>query len=162
VFNSEDPVRAFRQFAALNLISQGRAEIIVVVAHSSSTIPSLDLISKAASKSTSRLTEYRPRLLSPNFASWCPWPTKPWLSAVTQNQPVRVEIKGVKTGHCLGVKTALVGLVNAGPEGHVECPESEPSNDDIQFSRSRMVSASRFFCASRKLAAAYIETVTSK
>ena len=72
VFSSEDPVRAFRQFAALNLISQGRAEIIVVVAHSSSTIPTLDLISKAASKSTSRLTEYRPRLLSPNFASWCP------------------------------------------------------------------------------------------
>jgi hypothetical protein len=70
--------------------------------------------------------------------------------------------RSLKTGHCLGVKTALVGLVNAGPEGHVECPESEPANDDIQFSRSRMVSASRFFCASRKLAAAYIETVTSK
>src|SRR5258708_23767131 len=63
------------------------------------------------------------------------------LSAVTQNQPLRVEIKEFKTGHYLGGKTALVGLVNAGPEGHAECPESEPANDDIQFSRSRMVSA---------------------
>src|SRR5260221_10584693 len=29
------------------------------------------------------------------------------VSAVTQNRPLRVEIKGFKTGHCLGVKTAL-------------------------------------------------------
>jgi hypothetical protein len=47
------------------------------------------------------------------------------LSAVTQNQPVRVEIKGFKTGRYLGVKTALVGPITAGPEGHVECPESD-------------------------------------
>ena len=65
------------------------------------------------------------------------------LSAVTQNQPLKVEIKGFKTGHFSEVKTALVGLGTAGPEGHVECPESEPANDDIQFSRSRMVSALR-------------------
>jgi hypothetical protein len=63
------------------------------------------------------------------------------VSAVTQNQPVRVEIKGFKTGHYLGVKTALVGPIPAGSEGHVECPESEPGDDDIQFSRSRMLSA---------------------
>src|SRR5258708_23509345 len=63
------------------------------------------------------------------------------VSAVTQNRPLRVEIKGFKTGHCLGVKTALVGPITAGSEGHVECPESEPAHDDIQFSRSRMVSA---------------------
>jgi hypothetical protein len=52
-----------------------------------------------------------------------------------------VEIKGFKTGHYLGVKTALVGPISAGSEGHVGCPESEPANDDIQFSRSRMISA---------------------
>src|SRR5258707_12430673 len=61
------------------------------------------------------------------------------LSAVTQNRPLRVEIKCFKTGHCLGVKTALVGPITAGSEGHVECPRSEPANNDIQFSRSRMV-----------------------
>jgi hypothetical protein len=37
-------------------------------------------------------------------------------------QPLRVEIRGFKTGHYLGVKTALVGPITAGPEGHVECP----------------------------------------
>ena len=63
------------------------------------------------------------------------------MSAVTQNRPVKVEIKGFKTSHSLEVKTALVGPITAGLEGHVECPESEPANDDIQFSRSRMVSA---------------------
>ena len=65
----------------------------------------------------------------------------PWLSAVTQNRPLVVEIKGFKTSHSLRVKTALIGPLTAGREGHVECPESEPANDDIQFSRSRMVSA---------------------
>jgi hypothetical protein len=63
------------------------------------------------------------------------------MSAVTQNQPLMVEIRGFKTGHYLGVKTALVGSITAGSDGHVECPESEPACDDIQFSRSRMVSA---------------------
>jgi hypothetical protein len=37
------------------------------------------------------------------------------LSAVTQNQPLKVEIKGFKTGHFSEVKTALVGLVNSEP-----------------------------------------------
>jgi hypothetical protein len=36
------------------------------------------------------------------------------LSAVTQNQPLRVEIKGFKTGNYLGVKTTLVGPITAG------------------------------------------------
>jgi hypothetical protein len=63
------------------------------------------------------------------------------VSAVTQNRPLMVEIKGFKTSHSMGVKTALIGPITAGREGHVECPESEPANDDIQFSRSRMVSA---------------------
>ena len=63
------------------------------------------------------------------------------MSAVTQNRPLMVENKGFKTSHSMGVKTALDGPGTAGPEGHVECPESEPANDDTQFSRSRMVSA---------------------
>jgi hypothetical protein len=63
------------------------------------------------------------------------------VSAVTQNQPVRVEIKGFKTGHYLGVKTALVGPIPAGSEGHVECPESKPADHQIQFSKPRIVSA---------------------
>jgi hypothetical protein len=50
------------------------------------------------------------------------------LSAVTQNQPLKVEIKGFKASHFLEGKTPLVGLVNAGPKGHVECPESEPAS----------------------------------
>jgi hypothetical protein len=63
------------------------------------------------------------------------------LSAVTQNRPVMVEIKGFKTSHSMGVKTALIGPITAGREGHVECPESEPANDDILFSPTGMVSA---------------------
>jgi hypothetical protein len=45
-----------------------------------------------------------------------------------------VEIKGIKTGHFLEMKTAPLGLLTAG----AECPKSEPAKDDIQFSRSRM------------------------
>jgi hypothetical protein len=56
-----------------------------------------------------------------------------FLSAVTQNRSVRVEIKGFKTGHFLEPKTALLGLVTARSEGHVECPESEPANEDIVY-----------------------------
>lgn len=61
------------------------------------------------------------------------------VSGVTQNRPLRVEIKGVKTGHFLEPKTALLGLVAAGQKRHVECPESEPANDNLQFTRSRLV-----------------------
>jgi Homeodomain-like domain len=35
-----------------------------------------------------------------------------------------VEIKGFKTSHSMGVKTALVGPITAGSVGYVECPES--------------------------------------
>jgi hypothetical protein len=58
-----------------------------------------------------------------------------------QNQPLRAEIKGFKTGHYLEAKTVVVGLVTAGAEGHLDCTKSEPGSDDIRFSRSRMVSA---------------------
>jgi hypothetical protein len=46
------------------------------------------------------------------------------MSAFAQNQPLRIEIKGFKTGHYLEAKTVVVGLVTAGLEGHVECPAS--------------------------------------
>jgi hypothetical protein len=42
------------------------------------------------------------------------------MSAVAQNQPLRVEIKGFKTGHFVEGKKGLGDLVNAGPKGHVE------------------------------------------
>jgi hypothetical protein len=58
-----------------------------------------------------------------------------------KTQPLKVEINGFKTGHYLGVKTALIDPITAGPQRHVECPEREPADDDIWFSRSRMVSA---------------------
>jgi len=52
-----------------------------------------------------------------------------------------VEIKGFKTSHSLGVKTAHIGPIPAGSEAHVECPESKPGDHQIQFSQPRMVSA---------------------
>src|ERR1700758_1420099 len=63
------------------------------------------------------------------------------VSAVTQNRPLMVEIKGFKTSHSLGVKTALIGPITAGREGHVECPENEPAADGIQLTGTKMVSA---------------------
>ena len=51
---------------------------------------------------------------------------------VTQNQPLKVEIKGFKTSHFLEQKTALVSLVDAGPKGHVERPQSELATDRRQ------------------------------
>ena len=48
---------------------------------------------------------------------------KLFLSAVTQNQPVMVEIKGFKTSHSMGAKTALLDPITAGAEGHADCPE---------------------------------------
>src|ERR1700741_1719298 len=38
------------------------------------------------------------------------------MSAISQNRPRRVEIKGFKTSHSLGVKTALIGPITAGRE----------------------------------------------
>ena len=54
----------------------------------------------------------------------------PLVSAVTQNQPLRVEIKGLQNRPLFGSKDAPVWPITAGSEGHVECPESKPANDD--------------------------------
>jgi hypothetical protein len=61
------------------------------------------------------------------------------MSAVTQTQPLKVEIKGFKTSHFLEQKTAPRNSPDAGPMGHVELPESEPANNDLQFKRPRLV-----------------------
>ena len=63
------------------------------------------------------------------------------LSAVTQNQPLKVEIKGVKTSHFLEQKTAPQDHADAEPMGHVERPQSEPASNDLQFTRQRLVPA---------------------
>ena len=47
------------------------------------------------------------------------------------NRPLVVEIKGFKTSHSLGVKTALIVPITAGSVGNAECPESGPANNDI-------------------------------
>ena len=61
------------------------------------------------------------------------------VSAVTQNQPLKVEIKGFKTSHFLEQKTAPQGHADAGPMGHVERPYSESASHDLQFTRKRLV-----------------------
>src|SRR5580692_581349 len=61
------------------------------------------------------------------------------VSAVTQNQPLKVEIKGFKTSHFLEQKTAPRNSPDAGPMEHVELPKSEPANNDLQFKRPRLV-----------------------
>jgi transposase len=61
------------------------------------------------------------------------------LSAVTQNQPLKVEIKGFKTSHSLEQKTAPQDHADAGPMGHVERPHSECASNDLQFTRKRLV-----------------------
>jgi hypothetical protein len=61
------------------------------------------------------------------------------MSAVTQTQPLKVEIKDFKTSHFLEPKTAPRNSPDAGPMGHVELPKSEPANNDLQFKRPRLV-----------------------
>ena len=63
------------------------------------------------------------------------------ISAVSQNQPVKVEIKGFKTSHFLEQKTAPQDHADAGPMGHVERPQSEPASNNLQFTRPRLVPA---------------------
>jgi len=63
------------------------------------------------------------------------------VSAVSQNRPVVVEIKGFKTSHFLEHKTAPRIRGNAGPMGHVECPESKLVNSNLQFTRQGLVPA---------------------
>jgi hypothetical protein len=59
--------------------------------------------------------------------------------AVTQNQPLKVEIKGVKTSHFSEQKTAPRNSPDAGSMEHVELPKSELANNDLQFRRPRLV-----------------------
>jgi transposase len=63
------------------------------------------------------------------------------VSGVGQNQPVKVEIKGIKTSHFLEQKTAPRDCIEAGSMGHVERPQSDPSSNDLQFIRPGLVSA---------------------
>jgi len=44
------------------------------------------------------------------------------MSAVSQNPPGMIEIKGLKTSHFKEKETALLGLGEPGAMGHVECP----------------------------------------
>ena len=55
------------------------------------------------------------------------------LSAISQNRPVIIEIKGLKTSHFKESKTAPRDREGNGSMGHVERPQSEPANNDIQF-----------------------------
>ena len=51
------------------------------------------------------------------------------------NQPLKVEIKVFFMSHFLEQKTAPLDRPDAGPTGHVECPQSEPASNDRQFTR---------------------------
>src|ERR1700756_4690635 len=64
-----------------------------------------------------------------------------WVSAISQNRPVIIEIKGLKTSHFKENKTAPRDLEENGSMGHVERPQSEPANNDIQLGPARMVAA---------------------
>src|SRR5271166_4891461 len=61
------------------------------------------------------------------------------LSAVGQNQPLKVEIRGFKTSHFLEQKTAPRDCPDAGPMEHVELPKSELASNYLQFKRPRLV-----------------------
>jgi hypothetical protein len=62
-----------------------------------------------------------------------------WVSAISQNRPVIIEIKGPKTSHFKENKTAPRDREEIGSMEHVECPRSEPANIDIQLGPARMV-----------------------
>jgi hypothetical protein len=61
--------------------------------------------------------------------------TRQSMSAVNQNRPLKVKINGFKARYFPEPRTSLLSHVTARLEGHVECPDSEPANDDIQFTR---------------------------
>src|ERR1700736_870474 len=63
------------------------------------------------------------------------------VSAISQNQPGIIEIKGLKTSHFQERKTAPLDRGEIGSMGHVECPQSEPANNDLQPGRAWMVAA---------------------
>jgi hypothetical protein len=68
------------------------------------------------------LVRYGRRSIEP-VARQCRIPSS-ILSAVSQNQPLKVEIKGFKTSHFLEQKTAPWNSPDAGPMEHVELPKS--------------------------------------
>ena len=72
------------------------------------------------------------KLFITTVTAWAVFLTWMIMSAVSQNQPVMVGIRGVKTSHFMEPKTALRDCLDAGSKGHVERPQSEPSNRDIQ------------------------------
>jgi hypothetical protein len=63
------------------------------------------------------------------------------MSAISQNQPAVIEIKGFKTSHFKESKTAALGREKLGSVEHVECPQSEPANNNIQLGPARLVAA---------------------
>ena len=63
------------------------------------------------------------------------------VSAIGQTRPAIIEIKGLKTGHFKESKTAPRDRGEIGSMGHVQCPQSESANNDLQPSQSRMVAA---------------------
>jgi hypothetical protein len=63
------------------------------------------------------------------------------VSAISQNRPAIIEIKGLKTSHFKEKKTAPRDRDGNGSMGHVERPQSEPANNDIQLGPARMVAA---------------------
>src|ERR1700736_1516326 len=74
-------------------------------------------------------------------SDWSPKIRTSPLSAVSQNQPLKVEIKGFKTSHFLEPKTAPQDRADAGPMGHVERPQSESASNHLQFTWQRLVPA---------------------
>jgi hypothetical protein len=56
----------------------------------------------------------------------------PKVLAISQNRPVIIEIKGFKTSHFRESKTAPRDREKISSMEHVECPQSEPANNDIQ------------------------------
>src|SRR5271166_4983019 len=64
-----------------------------------------------------------------------------FLSAIGQTRPAIIEIKGLKTSHFKESKTAPWDRGEIGSMGHVQCPQSESANNDLQPGRSRMVAA---------------------
>src|SRR5271165_3535675 len=63
------------------------------------------------------------------------------LSAIGQTRPAIIEINGLKTSHFKESKTAPFHRGEIGSMGHVQSPQSESANNDLQPGRSRMVAA---------------------
>ena len=63
------------------------------------------------------------------------------MSAISQNRPLIIEIKKLKTSQFKESKTAPSDLEETGSMGHVGCPQSELANNDLQPGRAWMVAA---------------------